>query len=345
MKRLEMYKDWPLLSNWKIASGEIEFDQDGSIVMWDINNMGDDLHEVNQLPSKPHDILVDVFLSMLPNLEQLILEVTPGAVHGRFMPVSAKLESLGYLCIGRHTDGYSGNVPYRLSGIKCLLEKAVNLESLEINFSPGKSFFSQTPPRLGNLRSLKISGALFPSTELKGLVDQCPRLEVFTYTYNNGLSPEELRKGFKLETLPRALASRTDTLQHVEIHWQLKKGRPHRDYHIGSFKRFTKLKTLTLSGRSLLLADVTEETPLETSLSSLLPASIRTVELKGQNLDLYEPILGLAKEAKKGLFPHLKTFRQTEVDKARPSYSVELKEAMGQSEISFETYPKLAWWH
>ncbi|KAF4949756.1 hypothetical protein FSARC_13403 [Fusarium sarcochroum] len=350
MKRLGMYEEWPLLAYWKPLLTKIarDLDEHGNINMWDMENMEKDDSvkrlKRSELPWQPEQILVDVFVNMLPNIERLEFDVTPGAVHGLFISVSAKLESLRHLRIRKFNNTYEDERgPYDLFGLKNLLEKAANLESLEIDFSQNTRFLSVRPLYLKNLRSLKIQDACFNLADLENLTKQCTRLEVFTYIYDCTAWPEASGKDFKLNRLPQTLTSCRDTLQHVGIHWSPNTDDETRDDyndHIGSFKDFPNLKTIVLGGQSLLLADVTKETPLETSLVSLLPASIEAVTLEGQHLHLYEPTLALAKEAKEGFFPHLKTFRQSRIDPDESSDSVQsLKEAMEESGISLETSP------
>ncbi|KAF5027549.1 hypothetical protein F66182_343 [Fusarium sp. NRRL 66182] len=328
-RRLGMCRDHPHLHFWDppIDKEEFDFDDVGSFDGSD----DDDSAEYPKRLQESHAVLVDVFLTLFSNVSRLALDLTPGAIHGDFLPALTTLDSLRHLTLCAYTQVHELTGPYNMRGLEHLLKKAANLDTLEIK----APVISAHPLSLGNLKSLKLFDSLLSLEDLKNLCRQCLRLEVFTYTYSIAPSIYDIGKDFRLEELPQTLVSLKGTLRCLAVFWQPKT--PFSvDHYISSFKDFTALTALVLGGKSLHLC----ESPMDSSLVRLLPPSIETVTLDGQHLGVYEPIFTLAKEAKAGSFPSLKTLRQTGFEPDSSSNPVKtLKETMEDSGISFETCP------
>ncbi|KAI5459120.1 hypothetical protein BGZ63DRAFT_426424 [Mariannaea sp. PMI_226] len=114
-----------------------------------------------------------------------------------------------------------------------------------------------------------------------------------------------------------------------------------------SLRQLTVLKTIVLDGCFLLCQDDSEvETQTDgqpltfnSSLANLLPSSVEKVIINGRDISLYDELIGLAREAKRGLFPHLKTFKQTSVDPIYSEATIRAIEvALNEAWISFELH-------
>ncbi|KAJ3534348.1 hypothetical protein NM208_g7575 [Fusarium decemcellulare] len=164
-----------------------------------------------------------------------------------------------------------------------------------------------------------------------------PRLETFflddEWVYDD---PQSLTPS----SIPEALLPCTNTLRHIEIYL----GRMCRSDAelITSFKEFTALENLLLSGNCLFRVDPDErghDTIYQAPVPfvDLTPASVKTFGINGSFLHLCEHMLTLAREVKGGKLPRLQHLKWTGFyESILPSGFDSLKDALRDSGVTLK---------
>lgn len=288
-------------------------------------------------------VLVDLLLNIAVHLEQLAVELFNEQQFGRSLPPSMSLPSLRAVSLLWYDEG-TGSAGLELGAVAGLFEKAPKLERLEV------SCCYSVPPglALGNLTRLQLNDTILSTADLRRLATACPSLTAFTFCAD--VSDELVyvdTEEFIPRDLPEGLLPCSDTLQHLEIDvskWVACQGFE-REHVITSLTEFTALKNLILDGVCLGYGEEDEADGPETedqsrtdinALVDLLPASIESVTISGNHPSLYNPILELAQQVQNGLFPRLKTFRETGFDPSLPPHPFQpLQDAMQDAGVSF----------
>ncbi|KAM0543475.1 hypothetical protein ACHAPJ_012273 [Fusarium lateritium] len=289
-------------------------------------------------------IFADLFLTLVPKVKKVDLAVCFGGQYGQFSPPSRTLPSVKQL---RLIWNLQGSETLLITDFAMLFARMPNLETLEVNMC----FSVPRGLPLENLTTLKLKDCIIKSKELRTLVTRCNKLERFIFHASAGI--EQYYTGIDTvvpKHIIQGLLPRKAILRHLEIKWPwLPFLYDENKELITSLKEFTALETLYLDVDCLCFDTIENGDDFEqsyhtmpiSSLINLLPASIRTVALDGERLSLYEPILALARRAKKGSFPRFKEFKVTGYKESfYPFHFGHVRKAMEASGISFEASPR-----
>ncbi|KAF4952814.1 hypothetical protein FSARC_12556 [Fusarium sarcochroum] len=289
-------------------------------------------------------IFADLFLTLVPKVTKVDLAVCFGGEYGQFLPASKALPFVKQL---RLIWNKQDSETLRITDFALLFAKMPNLETLEVNMC----FSVPRGLPLGNITTLKLKDCVIKSRELRALVTGCNKLERFIFhaspnigQYYTGIDtvvPKHIIQG---------LIPHKAILRHLEIKWPwLPFLYDENKELIRSLKEFEALETLYLDVDCLCFDTIENGDDFEQSyhtmpnslIINLLPPSIRTVALDGERLSLYEPILALARRAKKGSFPQFKEFKVTGYKESfSPFHFGNVRKAMETSGISFEASPR-----
>ncbi|KAF5010264.1 hypothetical protein FDECE_3582 [Fusarium decemcellulare] len=296
----------------------------------------------NVVDRRSNGLLVDLCLSLVPNVETLDLVVWPRSEYGKFMPPSTNL-ALKECRLAWDSDGAE---ILRLGEFATFFERTPHLESLEIEMC----YYAARGLALGNLKRLKLKDSVIKLNDLRNLATGCSKLE--TFIFHNNLSYEQApieAEHFLPKNIPLGLGPCKDTLRHLEIqcNWEpfasLSPG-----HFVTSLKEFTTLETLILDVDCLCFGSTDDweqstDTVPKSLIIKLLPSSIKTVVIDGDRTSLYEPILALANKVKKGFFTQLKDFKVTGYHPNYPPFPFgRVKNTMAESGVSFEAYHESA---
>ncbi|KAF5011816.1 hypothetical protein FDECE_2106 [Fusarium decemcellulare] len=276
-------------------------------------------------------ILADLFFSTTMHIRNISLELNANTKYGIFMPPLARLLSLRELRVCSDIEKDETD----LESMSEFLKRAPNLESLEI-YGCDLTGSSLT---VGNVRHLKLNSILFGRQGLCYIVKACPRLESFCLQMYEEWE-NDVPQSLAPSPIPEALLPCKNTLWHIEIKLT---GWCELDAEvITSFKEFTALENLLLSGNCLFRSNYSEQDFKSTRqapvpLVDLLPASIKTFGINGQFPHLYEHMLILAREVKGGRLPRLQHSKWTGFFDSIPRSGFDsLKDAMRDSGVTLK---------